>query len=114
MWRKVAPLLAERHTVVCADLRGYGDSGCPPSSSDHAPYAKRAMARDMISGMTQLGLSGSPQHLRGKRCVGYFFFFFILESTGLFWPRPVAERRLGRLGLRTVLTFPLFPPPQKN
>jgi haloacetate dehalogenase len=27
MWHGVAPALAERCTVVCADLRGYGDSG---------------------------------------------------------------------------------------
>ena len=26
MWHKVAPRLAETYTVVCADLRGYGDS----------------------------------------------------------------------------------------
>ena len=31
MWRRVAPLLARRFTVVCADLLGYGRSGCPPS-----------------------------------------------------------------------------------
>jgi haloacetate dehalogenase len=29
MWRAVAPLLARRFTVICADLRGYGRSGCP-------------------------------------------------------------------------------------
>jgi haloacetate dehalogenase len=29
MWRRVAPLLARRFTVVCPDLRGYGRSGCP-------------------------------------------------------------------------------------
>jgi haloacetate dehalogenase len=29
MWRSVAPLLARRFTVICADLRGYGRSGCP-------------------------------------------------------------------------------------
>src|SRR5262245_31488510 len=39
MWRRVAPLLARRFTVVCADLRGYGQSGCPESTLDHAPYA---------------------------------------------------------------------------
>jgi haloacetate dehalogenase len=55
MWREVAPLLARRFTVVCADLRGYGRSGCPPSAPDHAPYAKRAMARDMVALMEQLG-----------------------------------------------------------
>jgi haloacetate dehalogenase len=36
MWHAVAPLLATRFTVVCADLRGYGRSGCPPSTPDHA------------------------------------------------------------------------------
>jgi haloacetate dehalogenase len=55
MWRDVAPILARRFTVVCADLRGYGASGCPPSSADHAPYSKRAMARDMAEVMAQLG-----------------------------------------------------------
>src|ERR671938_2102425 len=55
MWRSVAPLLARRFSVVCADLRGYGRSGCPPSTPDHAPYAKRAMARDMVTVMERLG-----------------------------------------------------------
>src|SRR5919197_6597058 len=55
MWRTVAPLLGRRFTVVCADLRGYGRSGCPASAPDHAPYAKRAMARDMTAVMRHLG-----------------------------------------------------------
>ena len=32
MWHKIAPRLAEDFTVVCADLRGYGDSGKPQGS----------------------------------------------------------------------------------
>jgi haloacetate dehalogenase len=55
MWRSVAPRLARKFTVICADLRGYGRSGCPRSSPDHAPYAKRAMARDMTTVMERLG-----------------------------------------------------------
>jgi haloacetate dehalogenase len=55
MWRGVAPWLTRGFTVVCADLRGYGQSGCPPSSADHAPYAKRAMAHDMVAVMERLG-----------------------------------------------------------
>lgn len=55
MWRAVAPILARRFTVVCADLRGYGRSGCPPSSDDHGAYAKRAMANDMVEVMARLG-----------------------------------------------------------
>ena len=55
MWHPVAPALAETFTVICADLRGYGASGTPPSTPDHAPYAKRAMARDMVAMMEQQG-----------------------------------------------------------
>jgi pimeloyl-ACP methyl ester carboxylesterase len=47
--------LTRSFTVICADLRGYGRSGCPASSPDHAPYAKRAMAKDMVSVMGKLG-----------------------------------------------------------
>jgi haloacetate dehalogenase len=56
MWRRVAPLLARHCTVVCADLRGYGRSGCPASTPNHAPYAKRAIAHDMVIVMERLGL----------------------------------------------------------
>jgi haloacetate dehalogenase len=55
MWHKVAPALAHRHTVVCPDLRGYGDSAKPASDASHAPYSKRAMAADMVEVMRDLG-----------------------------------------------------------
>jgi len=55
MWHKVAPRLARHFTVVAADLRGYGDSGKPPTDDRHAPYSKRAMAADMAGLMRQLG-----------------------------------------------------------
>jgi len=42
-WHKVAPVLAEQFTVVCPDLRGYGESSKPPATPDHSPYAKRAI-----------------------------------------------------------------------
>jgi haloacetate dehalogenase len=69
MWREVAPRLARSFTVVCADLRGYGQSGCPESSLDHAPYAKRAMARDMLEVMEKLGFQtfSVAGHDRGGR-----------------------------------------------
>jgi haloacetate dehalogenase len=57
MWHRVAPLLAERYTVVCADLRGYGDSGKPVSDPEHAVYCKRANANDMVAVMAALGFS---------------------------------------------------------
>jgi haloacetate dehalogenase len=69
MWRGVAPLLARRFTVVCADLRGYGRSGCPESTPDHAPYSKRAMARDMVVVMERLAFPrfSVAGHDRGGR-----------------------------------------------
>ena len=50
MWHRIAPALAKDYTVVCADLRGYGDSSKPPTTPDHEPYSKRAMARDQVGG----------------------------------------------------------------
>jgi len=55
MWHKVAPRLARRYTVVCPDLRGYGDSSKPKGLPDHSNYSKRAMALDMAEVMTRLG-----------------------------------------------------------
>jgi len=70
MWHRVAPRLAEEYTVVCADLRGYGDSSKPATASDHEPYSKRAMARDMIEAMHALGFDrfAVVGHDRGGRC----------------------------------------------
>jgi haloacetate dehalogenase len=69
MWRRLAPLLARNFTVIMADLRGYGESSCPPSTRDHTPYSKRAMAKDMIEVMRQLGFSQFSVigHDRGAR-----------------------------------------------
>jgi haloacetate dehalogenase len=55
MWHKVAPKLAERYSLVLPDLRGYGGSFKPPATADHAPYAKREMAKDMVELMAHFG-----------------------------------------------------------
>ncbi|TDC31189.1 alpha/beta hydrolase [Micromonospora sp. KC213] len=54
-WHRVAPLLAERFTVICPDLRGYGGSSKPPGGDDHSGYAKRAMAADVVGLLDALG-----------------------------------------------------------
>jgi haloacetate dehalogenase len=51
MWREVAAVLARTHTVVAADLRGYGDSAKP--GGEH--YSKREMAHDQVLLMRSLG-----------------------------------------------------------
>ena len=72
MWHRVAPVLAEHFTCVVPDLRGYGSSSVPASGTNHEPYSKRAMGRDVAAVMRALGherfrLVG---HDRGAR-VGY-------------------------------------------
>jgi len=54
MWHAQAPALARTHTVVCADLRGYGDSS-KPAGADPDTYSKRTMAADMVELMQRLG-----------------------------------------------------------
>jgi haloacetate dehalogenase len=55
MWHAIAPALARDYTVVCPDLRGYGDSSKPKGLPNHSNYSKRAMAQDMAEVMDQLG-----------------------------------------------------------
>jgi haloacetate dehalogenase len=69
IWHKVAQALARRYTVVCADLRGYGDSGKPDPVPGHVNYSKRAMAADMAGLMAKLGFDAFflVGHDRGGR-----------------------------------------------
>ena len=64
MWRKVVPRLLEEFSVVCPDLRGYGDSDKPRDG-----YDKKTMARDMHEVMGALGHSryALVGHDRGGR-----------------------------------------------
>lgn len=67
MWRKVAPLLQDRFTLVIPDLRGYGRSDKPARGD----YTKRRMAADMVALMTDLGFDrfAAAGHDRGGRVV---------------------------------------------
>ncbi|WP_309394691.1 alpha/beta fold hydrolase [Chelatococcus sambhunathii] len=78
-WRKIAPALAGRFSVVCPDLRGYGDSSKPEGAKDHSTYSKRAMAADQVAVM---------------RAFGHETF------------RMVGHDRGGRVGHRLALDFP--------
>jgi haloacetate dehalogenase len=68
-WHKIAPRLADEFTVVCTDLRGYGDSEKPPGGEDHSGYSFRAMAQDQREVMASLGFSRfyAAGHDRGAR-----------------------------------------------
>jgi len=72
MWARVAPQLTPHYTVVCADLRGYGDSAKPKCLPDRSNYAFRAMAADQVGLMRRLGFQRFHMvgHDRGAR-TGY-------------------------------------------
>ena len=53
MWRHVAADLAADHTVICPDLRGYGDSDKPVAGDE--TYSKRRMAADVVELAGRLG-----------------------------------------------------------
>jgi len=68
-WHKIAPRLAQDFTVICTDLRGYGDSSKPPGGGDHSDYSFRAMAQDQVEVMQELGYEKffAAGHDRGAR-----------------------------------------------
>jgi haloacetate dehalogenase len=90
MWHRVAPVLAREFTVVCADLRGYGRSGKPASTPDHAPYAKSAMAIDMVRLMEALGFStfSVAGHDRGARVA----WRWTIQAASSAWPFSTSSR----------------------
>lgn len=69
LWHAVVPRLAERYSVVATDLTGYGESAKPRATADHAPYSKRAMAKDQVAVMRHLGFERFfvAGHDRGAR-----------------------------------------------
>lgn len=55
-WHRVAPRLVEAgFTVVCPDLRGYGNSSKPEPTADHSAHSKRTTAADLVAVMSALG-----------------------------------------------------------
>ena len=54
-WEQLAPRLLEAHTVVLADLRGYGLSTAPPGGPLGEGYTKREMAAELVTVMAELG-----------------------------------------------------------
>jgi haloacetate dehalogenase len=68
-WHLVAPRLAKDFTVVCTDLRGYGDSSKPAGGDRHEAYSFRAMGQDQVEVMAALGFERfhAAGHDRGAR-----------------------------------------------
>ncbi|MGQ3674424.1 alpha/beta fold hydrolase [Xanthobacter sp. TB0139] len=72
MWHKMAARLAEHHTLIIADLPGYGWSAAPSGGENHMPYTKRAMATLLVEAMEKMGHArfSLMGHDRGARA-GY-------------------------------------------
>jgi len=87
IWHRIAPRLAEHHYLLMPDLRGYGDSDKPASTSDHAPYSKRTMALDVVELMRSFGFERffACGHDRGGR---------VAHRLALDHPRAVARLML--------------------
>jgi haloacetate dehalogenase len=107
MWHGTVALLAENHTVVVADLPGYGASFRPPVTPDHQAHAKRALAVDLVETMSRLGHErfAVAGHDRGGR-VAYRMALdhpervsaaaaFDVVPTGEVWARADAAMALG-------------------
>lgn len=93
MWREVAHELANEHTVIVPDLRGYGESAKPPAAGPDT-YSKRTMANDIVRvagtvGHHRFGLIG---HDRGA---------LVAVRAGL--DHPEAVRYLGILDVLPTL-----------
>ena len=91
MWRHAAPRLAETHTVICPDLRGYGASSKPAGG-----YDKRTMAADVVGlaralGHERFALAG---HDRGA---------LVAFRAGLDHPRAIMKLPMSREAKRLIM-----------
>lgn len=80
-WCDVAPaLVGAGYSVVCPDLRGYGESSAPPDRLDHSQASKRAMAGDLV---TLMGILGHGRfHAVGHDRGGYVVQRLALDHPG--------------------------------
>src|SRR3979411_2262773 len=68
MWHRVAPKLADKFTLIIADLPGYGASAIPERESDHTPPTQRAPGMIAAAASPIASRSIIPAGCRGWRC----------------------------------------------
>ncbi|HEY6636357.1 MAG TPA: alpha/beta hydrolase [Solirubrobacterales bacterium] len=54
-WHRIAPALADDHTVVLCDLKGYGESRSAPGGPLGEGYSNRERAAELVELMARLG-----------------------------------------------------------
>jgi haloacetate dehalogenase len=89
-WHRVAPALAQRHTVVVCDLKGYGESRSEPGGELGEGYSDRERAAELLEVMARLGFErfAVVGHDRGARV-----------SYRMALDHPAAVERLGVLNI---------------
>ena len=109
MWHKIAPVLAEKFTVVAPDLRGYGDSSKPFEEGNLEIYCKRNMAKDQVEVMQELGLSSYHivGHDRGAR-VGLRLALDFPDRVLSFTPLDVVPSETAFRNMNSDLSFAWF------
>lgn len=109
MWHKVAPMLAERYTVVAPDLRGYGDSGKPVAGDDPERYSKWRTGQDQLEVMSTLGHRSFHVvgHDRGAR-VGHRMALDAPERVRSFTTLDVAPSQAAFEAMDSSLAFAWF------
>jgi haloacetate dehalogenase len=68
-WRAIIPALAQSHTVIAPDLRGYGGSRAPAGGERGEGFSKREIAAELVELMRALGFErfAVVGHDRGAR-----------------------------------------------
>ena len=109
MWHKIAPVLAEKFTVVAPDLRGYGDSSKPFEEGNLEIYCKRNMAKDQVEVMEKLGFSSYHVvgHDRGAR-VGLRLALDFPDRVLSFTPLDVVPSETAFRNMNSDLSFAWF------
>ncbi|HTU77268.1 MAG TPA: alpha/beta hydrolase [Solirubrobacteraceae bacterium] len=112
-WRRVIPLLAVDHHVICPDLRGFGWSEAPPG-----PYDKASLGRDVVGLLDALELDRVD--LIAHDWGAWIGFILCLEQPQRFahylalniytpWPEPPSPRGLtvlARLWYQVLIATP--------
>ena len=114
-WRRVIPLLAPSHRLICADLRGFGWSEAPPGL-----YRKATLAQDVIALLDALELQSVE--LLAHDWGAWIGFMLCLREPQRFkhylalniptpWPErpsPKAAGALARLWYQAAIATPLL------
>ena len=116
LWRDLMPALADRHRVICPDLRGLGWSGQPADGD----FTKARFADDMLALLDALGIEragylghdwgGWTGWLLGLRAPERISRLMAVSIVHPWTPRGAALRNAWRIGYQYPLAAPVLGP----